>query len=62
MSAVFFYLGRTLQASGLILMLLVALWFFNPANGETRLLTLSLLAVVIFVGGTGLTRWTGVRE
>jgi len=51
MMALFYYLGRTLQVSGLVLGLLVIVWFFNPANGMEKLLMLTALSAGIFYGG-----------
>ena len=61
MSAVFFYLGRALQVSGLALGLLIILMFFNRANGESLLLIMTCVSVAVFTTGHLLTRATGTE-
>jgi hypothetical protein len=61
-AALFYYLGRTLQVSGLLLGLLVIIMFFNPLNGEARLLMLTVVSAVVFTVGHLLISSTGSRE
>ena len=62
MAALFYYLGRSLQISGLVLGFLVILMFFNPANGESRLLILTCVSAGVFFGGHFLTRSFGSSD
>ena len=46
-----YYFGRLLQLTGLTLTGYVAILFFDPMNKEGRLLSMTLIAAVIFAGG-----------
>ena len=51
MVVLFYYLGRLLQLSGLALGGLVIFLFFDPANGEAKLLLMTVVSAAIFLAG-----------